>query len=84
MSQTYYLSFVEESVMNPDYRGFIGGRVEVYSKGLYADREIRFFTDRRDEYSVFREKWDFKIVTAEKLAEIEKEIKERFMERGKK
>jgi hypothetical protein len=41
-NKKYSLSFVEEAVLNSDYFGCVGGRVEVYSNGSYADDEIRF------------------------------------------
>jgi len=42
-NKKYFLSFVEEAILNSDYFGCVGGRVEVYSGGSYADDEIRFF-----------------------------------------
>jgi len=42
-NKKYFLSFVEEAVLNSNYFGCFAGRVEVYSNGPYADNEIRFF-----------------------------------------
>jgi hypothetical protein len=42
-NKKYSLSFVEEAVLNSDYFGCVGGRVEVYGGGSYVDNEIRFF-----------------------------------------
>ncbi len=77
----YFLSFVEECVTNPDYRDYVGGRVEVYRpKDEYASKEIRFFTKRRDDYYRFRDKWDFKTVWGWRLKRIERRIATDFME----
>jgi hypothetical protein len=65
-----FISFIEEVVLNPDYAGYIGGRIEVYSDGPYADEEIRFFTKRQKEFNRFRRKWDMKKVSRKELREI--------------
>ena len=59
----YHLSFVEEAVMNPDYEGYIGGRVEIHdNESEYAIEEIRFFTKKTYEFRKFRDVWDFEYV----------------------
>ena len=74
---TFFLSFVEEAVMNPDYAGHVGGRVEVYEIGSdsqYAIEEIRFFTNKQKEYYRLRERWDFEDVTAKGLERLRAKI----------
>jgi hypothetical protein len=65
MPVKYFISFVEEAVMNPKWAGFIGGRIEVTpdnSKSGYASEEIRFFTKDVAAFNQFRELYDFKDV----------------------
>jgi len=74
----FWLSFVEEGVLNNSYEGYVGGRVEVYSKGNdYSIEEIRFFTNKKS-WNSFRDKWDFKEVTKKELDNLRDIIKERF------
>jgi hypothetical protein len=50
---------IEEFIMNNDWQGYSGGRIEVYrSDEHYAIDEIRFFipTDKMEQ---FRKFWDF-------------------------
>ena len=76
-----YLSFVREAVMNPDYKGYIGGRVEVWTEeSHYAEEEIRFFTSNKNEFFDFREKWDMEEVDEETYQDIKKKIKGEFHE----
>ena len=75
--KTFFLSFVEECVMDPAYSDeFIGGRIEVYEMGAdkYAIEEIRFFTKKLKEFYRLREKWDFEEVTAKELERLRKKI----------
>jgi len=74
---TYFLSFIEEAVLNPAYKGYRGGRVEVIKVGPRPDYDIRFFTKSPD-FDGFRDRWDFKDVTAEELELVRKTIAERF------
>lgn len=77
----YFLNFIEEGIMNTDYEGYVGGRVEVWvEESEYDIDEIRFFTKATDWYE-FRERWDFKEVTRKKLDELRKIIKEKYYER---
>ena len=73
---TYFLSFVEEAVMDPAYEGHIGGRIEVYEAGSdkYAIEEIRFFTNKQKEYHQLRGRYDFEDVTAKGLERLRKKI----------
>lgn len=62
----YFLSFIEECIMNEKYSGYVGGRIEVYdneSENPYNIEEIRFFTNKCDKFYAFREAWDFQDVT---------------------
>ena len=80
-----YVSFIEEAVMNPNYKGFIAGRIEVYiSEDCgYHSEEIRFFTKNVKKFNAFRDKYDLKEVTKAKLETIRKTVQLNFMESGK-
>ena len=58
-----FLSFIEEGVMNPQFEDYVGGRIEIYRKGPYADEEIRFFTKDQKRFETFRKSLDFEYVT---------------------
>jgi len=74
-----YVSFIEEAIMNPDYNGYIGGRVEVTKPDdTFHSGEIRFFTKRVREFNRFRDAWDMKEVSPNELSMIETEIARRF------
>ena len=71
----FFLSFIEEAVMNPDWAGYVGGRVEVTKAGEdYASEEIRFFTNKLSDFYRLREELDFKEVSAGKLEQLRKEL----------
>jgi hypothetical protein len=74
--KSFFLSFVEEGVMNPAYAGYVGGRVEVYDNGTdeYAIGEIRFLTKKLKEYDRLRGRYDFEDVTAKELARLRAKI----------
>jgi len=74
--KTYFLSFVEECVMDPAYAGHVGGRVEVYEVGSdqYAIEEIRFFTKKLSAYHKLRARYDFEDVTAQELERLRTKI----------
>lgn len=58
----YFFSVVEEGIMNPKYKDYRGGRIEVYDrkdKRGYACYEARFLIPEEFMDS-FREVWDFK------------------------
>ena len=80
MSQgkTYFLSFIEECIMDPSWSAYVGGRIEVYETGpganQYAIEEIRFLTKKQKEYHRLREKWDFEDATARELEQLRKKI----------
>ena len=76
----YFLSFVEEMVFNPDFKNYVGGRVEVFIKEEEYDiEEIRFFTNRREEFRKFRNEWDFKDVSTKQLNQIRQIIQKKFL-----
>jgi hypothetical protein len=80
-AKKFFLNFVEEAVMNPNYEGYIGGRVEVFdepSEDGHAIEEIRFFTNKQSEFYYFRDKWDFETVDKQTLNAIRQAIKEKF------
>ena len=80
----FFLSFVNEAIMNSDYEGYTGGRIEVHKYGdgsPYADGEIRYLTQNREDFFEFRDEFDFAHITLEKLKEVKKIVKENFMEK---
>lgn len=78
--QHHFLSFVDEAVMDPRYEGYVAGRIEVWGDGLWATWEIRYFTPNGPEFYDFREKWDFKDVTDEQIAAVERRVAKEFYE----
>jgi len=77
----YHLSFVEEAVMNPDYEGYIGGRVEIHdNESEYAIEEIRFFTKKTYEFRKFRDVWDFEYVNEVMLNRLRRKIEGEYNE----
>jgi len=71
----FFLSFIEEAVLNPDYEGYVGGRVEISETGEeYAKEEIRFFTNKLSDFYRLRDELDFKEVSAGKLEQLRKEL----------
>ncbi len=58
----YFFSVVEEMIMNPKYKDYRGGRIEVYDKKNkrgYACYEARFLIPE-EFIDAFRKTWDFK------------------------
>lgn len=58
----YFFNVVEEMIMNPQYKGCRGGRIEVYNrkeKSGYACYEARFLIPE-EFMDGFRKLWDFK------------------------
>lgn len=76
LGKIYFLSFVEECVMDPIYEGYVGGRIEVYEIGSekYAIEEIRFFTKKLRAYHKLRGRYDFEDVTEKGLERLRKKI----------
>lgn len=75
-AKTFFLSFVEECILDPSWAAYVGGRVEVYEVGLdkYAIEEIRFLTKKQKEYHRLRDRYDFEDVTAKELERLRKKI----------
>ena len=65
----YTLSFVEEAIKNPKYKGWAAGRMEVLrpDESAYSIDEIRFFTPRNDEWTKFVDEYDCKDINKAKL-----------------
>jgi hypothetical protein len=76
----YFISFVDEAIFNPALGQYVGGRVEVYSDGEYADEEIRYFT-QDPTFGAFRERYDFSLVSKAGLDRIRKTIERQYLER---
>ena len=75
----YFISFIEECVMNPLYLDYIGGRIEVYANDYdFARKEIRFFTKDIKKFNQFRDRWDMKDITGKRLEWIEGKVKKEF------
>jgi hypothetical protein len=74
--KTYFLNFIEEAVLNPDFAGCIGGRAEVYEIGslIYPISEIRFLTRKITEFEKFCDRWDGEIVNRQQLGRLALEI----------
>ena len=78
----YFLSFVEETVLNENYRDYIGGRLELWTHwAIYNIDEFRFFTKDIEAFYKFRDKWDFKCVNWFTLQKVKKYLKQHFYER---
>lgn len=80
-----FIQFVEEFwQMKPKYRDYRIGRVEVTKLDEeYAGEEIRFLTNKIDEFLKFRTKWDFKYITAKRLEWIRTIVDDKFFEHRK-
>lgn len=75
----YFLSFVEEAVMNPDpkYDDCIIFRIEVYNKhDVYAIDEIHCITTRREEYYKLRALFDMENVNQRQLIQIKERVEQ--------
>ena len=74
--KTFFLSFIEEGIMDRSWAGYVGGRVEVYEVGSdkYAIEEIRFFTKKLSAYHKLRGQFDFEDVTAKELERLRAKI----------
>jgi len=89
----YFVSFVEEfwgagtKIFGAEVRSDIGdyriGRIEVRVDSYQWNvEEIRFFTKDPD-WNKFREKWDFRNISAKQLDELDKIVKEKFYDNQK-
>jgi len=76
-----FISFVEEAVLNLDFQGYIGGRIEVsFLNDLYPSEEIRFFTKDVENFHTFRDAWDMLEITRTDLDYIRKVVREAYNE----
>ena len=76
-NKKYFLSFIEEFWQGQKVKTM--GRVEVYIEDeQYAIEEIRWGTDKVEEFSKFRDKWDFEDVGQKTLDKIRKTLDEKF------
>ena len=75
------IAFCEEAVLNPNYKGYIGGRLEIYSDDNYPIYECRFFTNKVSLFEEFRLKWDGEQVSNKQLKKIEKKLSNDFYHR---
>ena len=74
-----FINFVEEAVLNPDYDGYIGGRIEVSRQcDVYPSEEIRFFTKDVEGFNRFRDKCDMKEVSELGLRQIRDIVNEKW------
>jgi len=74
-----FINFVEEAVLNPDYEGYIGGRIEVSRLGeFYPYEEIRFFTKDIEGFNRFRDKCDMQEVSQKRLRQIRDIVNEKW------
>jgi len=58
-----WISFIEE-YWPGQKPGTTIGRIEVYRDGEYASEEIPWATGRVERFSAFRDRWDFRDITA--------------------
>jgi len=79
-NKEFTLSFVEEAIKNPKYKGWTAGRMEVLrpDESAYSIDEIRFFTPRTAEWIKFVYGYDCKDINKAELDKVTKIIKERF------
>jgi len=76
-----FISFIEECIMNPQYKGFVGGRIEVsYPKDVYPSEEIRFFTYKVKEFNAFRDEYDMKHINPDMLKAIRQIVRLYFLQ----
>lgn len=77
----YFISFIEEGVMNPDYSDCIGGRVEIHNNEIGKEiEEIRFLTKRQYLFSLFRDIIDFQELYGKEILSLRKYIEARFQD----
>ncbi len=76
----FTLSFVEEAIKNPKYKGWAAGRMEVLKpdESAYSVDEVRFFTPRNDEWMKFVDEHDCKGIDKAELDKVTKIVKEKF------
>ena len=79
-----YISFIEETVMNLKYEGYIAGRIEVThpTNRIFASEEIRFLTNEIDAFRRFRDRWDMKVIDHNVLNLIREVVQHRYCGRA--
>lgn len=78
VDEKYFISFVEEGIFSQKYKGYVGGRIEVYGRNSdFAIEEVRFLTKKKS-WNKFRDKWDFRNITEEELTKIKTIVKDRY------
>lgn len=65
----YFLSFIEQGVLNPKYKDYISARVEVFKDDKEVD-ELGILTKKMEEYHGFRDLWDFQEVNQRQYLQI--------------
>ncbi len=71
----YYISFVEEGIFNPDYKDYVGGRVEIWTQWHQYDvDELRFLTKDNAGYFKLRDKYDMKDMSWFELRRFKKKL----------
>lgn len=77
----YFVSFVEEGIMNSDYYDCVGGRVEIMDNETGKTiNEIRFLTRHTIEFSMFRNIIDFERYDGQRIRNIIEYIQVRFQD----
>lgn len=77
----FFISFIEEAVLNEDYDGYITGRVEVSTKdNTFPIEEIGFLTKDVDGFYNLRDLWDWRDINKNKLEELRKIIIDNYQE----
>lgn len=65
----YFLSFIEQGVLNPKYKDYISARVEVFKDDKEVD-ELGILTKKMEKYHRFRDLWDFQEVNQRQYLQI--------------
>ena len=84
-AKKWFLNFVGEGILNPDYAGWVGGRIEVSedwpeSNQPWPVMELRYLTPKAEEFYQFAEEYDFKTLNRQQLGRMAVENKMRFQE----
>jgi len=77
----YFISFIEEGIMNPKYYDYIGGRIEVcLQESNFNIEEIRFFTKDKNGFNHLRELWDWTSIEEDELEDLREIIIDNYQE----
>src|SRR3989344_574991 len=79
-NKEYTLSFVEEVIQNPKYKGWVSGRMEVLKpdESAYSVGEIRVLTPRTKEWIKFVDEYDCKDINKAELDKVTEIVKDKF------